>query len=92
MDEVDRRRAERRSVSFPVRLSVEQPAVLQGQTVNLSASGVLVTADGKIPVIVEINGVRYAGHLVRAMTIAGESTAYAIQVTETLDPCGPFAA
>ena len=59
---------------------------------NVSATGLLMIAPGSIPVVVEINGHLYPGQLIRATPIAGQQTAYAIQLTETLDLDDPPAA
>jgi hypothetical protein len=87
----ERRRAERHAKWIPVHLHV-QASVLPGETVYVSATGLLMTAPGSIPVVVERNGRFYTGRLVRATPITGDRSAYAIQLTETLDPGGPSAA
>lgn len=82
----ERPRAERRALRLPIRLRVEA-SVAYGQTVNVSAKGLLMIAPGSIPVVlVDMNGHSYIGRLVRATPIAGERTAYAIQLNETRDP------
>jgi 2-oxo-4-hydroxy-4-carboxy--5-ureidoimidazoline (OHCU) decarboxylase len=53
--------------------------------VNLSREGVLLTAQGKIHVILDMKGQHYHGVLVRAHPADGGKTAYAIQLTDTVE-------
>ncbi len=85
MDKPERRSAERRTDTFTVSLAVAAPLELEGYTVNLSSAGVLLTARGKIPVILDAKGHRYRGELVRAFAEDAGTTAYAIQLVEALD-------
>lgn len=83
----ERRIAERRTERFAVAFSIEAPCQLDGQTLNLSRSGVLLEAEGKIPVTLTIKGERYRGVLVRAVQAVGSGLmTYAIQLTDTLLP------
>ncbi len=84
MDE--RRRAERRDAHFPVTLSIPGPFALNGQTLNLSRSGLLLEAHGQIPVTLTLQGKRCTGFLVRAQhKHVGESImTLAIQLVDTL--------
>jgi hypothetical protein len=85
MNPTERRKAERREETFIVSLIVTSPLELEGHTVNLSREGVLLTAQGKIPVILNMKGQHYRGVLVRAHPADGGKTAYAIQLTETVE-------
>ena len=83
----ERRRAQRRYVRFPVELSITAPVALTGQTLNLSRSGLLLEAQGRIPVTITLEGTRYTGFLVRAtQNQRGEENAItiAIQMVDTL--------
>jgi hypothetical protein len=84
MDE--RRRAERRVAHFPVTLSIAGPVALNGQTLNLSRSGLLLEAQGQIPVTLTLQGSRCSGFLVRAQhKHVGENImTLAIQLVDTL--------
>ena len=83
----DRRGAERHTEHFPVAVMIDGPIGLDGQTLNLSRSGVLLEAQGKIPVTLTIKGERYQGVLVRAVQAIGSGLmTYAIQLTDTLLP------
>jgi hypothetical protein len=85
MNKPEHRKAERREETFVVSLAVAAPLELEGHTVNLSSDGVLLTAQGKIQVILDMKGQQYLGVLVRAVPVDGGKTAYAIQLTETLE-------
>jgi hypothetical protein len=83
----ERRAAERRPEHFPVAVMIEGPIGLDGQTLNLSRLGVLVEAEGKIPVTLTIKGERFQGVLVRAVQAVGSGLmTYAIQLTDCLLP------
>ena len=84
--ESDRRRAERHAETFPVSIRVAESLELVGQSVNYSSNGILLQAHGKIPVVVGIKGKDYRGFLIRAIPSTGpQLTAYAIELTETLE-------
>jgi hypothetical protein len=85
MNESERRRAQRRQETFTVSLAVPTPLELEGNTVNLSDGGVLLTAHGKIPVTLDIKGQRYLGVLVRAAPGDGGQMQYAIQLTDFVE-------
>jgi hypothetical protein len=85
MNEPRQRKAERREEAFIVSLAVAAPLELEGHTVNLSTAGVLLTAQGKIHVILVMKGQQYRGVLVRANPADDGKTAYAIQLTETVE-------
>jgi hypothetical protein len=83
----ERRSAERRVAQFPVTLSITGPVALTGRTLNLSRSGLLLEAQGRIPVTITLEGTRYTGFLVRALLEQrGEENAItiAIQLVDTL--------
>jgi hypothetical protein len=81
----ERRAAERRTEHFPVAVSINAPCELDGQTLNLSRSGVLLEASGKIPITLTIKGERYQGVLVRAVQAPGGGLmSYAIRLTHSL--------
>jgi len=85
MNTTERRKAKRREETFIVSLIVTSPLELEGHTVNLSREGVLLTAQGRIHVILDMKGQQYHGVLVRARPADGGKTAYAIQLTDTLE-------
>ena len=62
----DRRRAERREETFPVSVTTLAPIEIEGQSLDFSSFGVLLTAHGQISVQLEIKGKQYQGQLVRA--------------------------
>ncbi len=79
MDE--RRIAERQVAQFPVTLSITGPVALTGQTLNLSRSGLLLEAQGRIPVAITLQGARYTGFLVRAaQNQSGEANTITIAI------------
>jgi hypothetical protein len=81
----ERRTAERRTEHFSVAVAIEAPCQLDGQTLNLSRTGVLLEAKGKIPITLTIKGQRYQGVLVRASQKPGGGLmSYAIQLTHNL--------
>jgi hypothetical protein len=81
----ERRAAERRTERFPVVVTIEAACELEGHTLNLSRSGVLLEASGKIPITLTIKGQRYQGLLVRAVQGPGGGLmSYAIQLTHNL--------
>ena len=85
MNHPERRKVARRQETVPVSLSVPEPIRLEGQTLNLSTQGVLLTAYGKIPVILGIKGKQYRGSLFRADSLEGNVAAYAIELTDALE-------
>ena len=89
MSDFERRKAERRQETFAVSLSVPESVALEGQTLNFSTDGVLLTAHGKIPVLLGIKGKQYRGWLIRAISVDGEMTAYAIELAEALEISAP---
>ncbi len=86
MSEVRQRRTRRRDLGCPVVVTLTDEIVeLKGQTVNVSSDGVLLEALGRIPVLVDIKGTTYRGHLVRAFPTDTETTAYAIALDDAFD-------
>jgi hypothetical protein len=85
MNTPERRKAERRDETFSVSLTLAVPLELEGHTVNLSRDGVLLTAQGKIHVILGMKGQQYHGVLIRAVPGNDGTMAYAIQLTETVE-------
>ena len=81
----ERRAAERRTERFPVAVTIDAPCELEGHTLNLSRSGVLLEASGKIPITLTIKGQHYQGVLVRAVQErSGGLMSYAIHLTQNL--------
>jgi len=83
----ERRSAERRAAQFPVTLSITGPVALTGQTLNLSRSGLLLEAQGRIPVAITLQGTRYTCFLVRAAQEQGgegNTITIAIQLVDLL--------
>lgn len=78
----DRRRAQRRAVESPVRVTIQSPE-LSGKASNLSSSGVLFFTDGELKVTIEIeeNGEtrRMDGSLVRCERIKGDHRGWAVE-------------
>ncbi len=66
MNERDRRHAERRKEAFPVLVTTSAPIEIEGQSLDVSSFGLLLTAHGQISVQGEIKGKPYQGRLVRA--------------------------
>jgi hypothetical protein len=83
---MDERRADECRVEhFAVAVAIEASIELDGHTLNLSRSDVLLEVEGKIPIILTIQGTRYHGVLVRAaQATGGELMTYAIQLTGCL--------
>ena len=65
MAETERRHAERRHETTQISMIIADSQVLEGKTVNLSATGVLLQARGSIHVFLNIRGQQYSGRLVR---------------------------
>jgi len=82
-DDTERRKTTRHGGAFPVTIAVAGPLTLDGETVNYSANGVLIVAQGKIPIFVGFNGQNYRGFLVRASSV-GDQTSYGIELVEPL--------
>ncbi len=85
MSESERRRAERREETFPVSLTTPAPIEIEGQSVDFTSLGVLLTAEGRISVHLEIKGKQYRGRLVRAFPAESGMTAYGIELEEALE-------
>ena len=83
MSEPERRRAERRKEVFPVLVTTEGPIEIKGQSLDVSSSGLLLTA-GRIVVQLEFHGRRYRGRLVRAFPMETGETAFGIELEEML--------
>lgn len=92
MNKPEHRKAERRNETFVVSLAVVAPLELDGRTVNLSAAGVLVTAQGRIRVTLAMKGQLYRGVLVRAVPGNDGTMDYAIELTEIVGGSGPVTA
>ena len=58
---------------------------LTARTVNVSREGVSLEALGRIPLLVDVEGKKYRGHLVRAVPMDAEWTAYAIALDDDFD-------
>ncbi len=85
MSERERRRAERRKETFPVSVTIPAPIQLEGQSLDFSSFGVLLTSHGQISVQVEIKGRQYQGRLVRAFPMETGATAYGFELEEPLE-------
>ena len=81
----EHRRSERLPVVFPVLVTTVEPIAIEGESLDVSRSGLLLTAQGQISLQLEFKGKQYRGRLVRAfpMMETGE-TAYGIELEETL--------
>jgi hypothetical protein len=86
MSRDERRRSERQPRNLAVSIAVTEPIELEGQTVNLSTRGVLLRAQGQLPVLVRVRGKDYQGFLVRAFRVAPETTEYAVELLEAIEP------
>ena len=80
-----RRRAERREETVPVSVTAPAPIEIEGQSLDFSSFGVLLTAHGQISVQLEIKGKQYQGRLVRAFPMESGATAYGIELEEALE-------
>lgn len=80
----DRRASERRPVAAPVGIMMAAGS-LEGETINISQNGALVRATGSISILLTYEGKEFRGRLVRATPIDSDTTAYAIQLDQTLD-------
>ena len=86
MSYTNRRKMQRRKVEFPVSLQFTYEVVeLKGRTVDVSPKGVYLEALGRIPLLVDVAGKTYRGHLVRASPVDAESTAYGIAMEDAFD-------
>ena len=63
---------------------------LDGDTVDVSRDGVFLRGAARIRVVIEIEGKRCCGHLVRLMPLGSETTGYAIEFdsVDKSDPTG----
>jgi hypothetical protein len=55
---------------------------LEGETINVSDGSFLLTARGEMQLLVEFEGRRYKGRLVRAYPTEDGTTAYAVELDE----------
>ncbi len=86
MSERERRTGERREAVIPASLKFTYEIVeLDARTVNVSRDGVSLEARGRIPLLVDVKGKLYRGHLVRAVPMDSKWTAYAIALDEDCD-------
>ena len=83
MTDQDRRIAPREEVAAPVGLMMAAGS-LEGDTINISQNGALIRATGSITILLKYEGKEYRGRLVRATPIDGETTAYAVQLDDTV--------
>lgn len=78
----NRRRAERRSCEEQVRIQIDTPC-LEGESANLSQSGILFFTEGELKVSVEIDGPEgpqtFTGSLVRCERVKGERRGWAVE-------------
>jgi hypothetical protein len=79
----DRRRSSRKPVRTSAAL-VLAAGSLEGETVNASMHGLLVRAQGRISVVVKIQGREYRGRLVRAEPMVDGGTYYALDLDDPL--------
>ena len=76
-----RRHARRTGSSSPVTMITVSPQLV-GETVNVSDGSFLLTARGEMQLLVEFEGRRYKGRLVRAYPTEEGTTAYAVELDE----------
>ncbi|MDP6606583.1 MAG: hypothetical protein QF664_10045 [Dehalococcoidia bacterium] len=81
MSERERRSAERRREVFPVSVATDGPIEIEGQSLDVSTSGLLLTA-GRIVVQLRFQGKQYRGQLVRAFPMESGETAFGIKLDE----------
>lgn len=79
----DRRRSERKPMQTSAAL-VLAAGSLEGETINASMHGLLVRAQGRISVVVKIQGREYRGRLVRAEPMVDGGTYYALDLDDAL--------
>ena len=85
MSESERRRVERSQQTFPVSVTTPAPIEIEGQSVDFTSLGILLTAEGRISVHWEMKGKQYRGRLVRAFPTESGMTAYGIELEEALE-------
>ena len=77
VSEPDRQNAKRREVLKPASLKFTYEIVeLTARTVDVSREGVSLEALGRIPLLMDVEGKKYRGYLVRAVPMDAEWTAY----------------
>ncbi len=85
MSQPEHRRSERLPEVFPVLVTTAEAIAIEGKSLDVSRSGLLLTAQGQIWVQLEFKGKRYRGRLVRVFPLMGTGeTAYGIELEETL--------
>ena len=93
MPDADRRQAARREVKLPV-VMMTVSGSLNAETLDVSHDGALVRAKGHLTILLEIEGVRYRGRLVRAMPVDADTGDYGIKFDDpgalTAIPLEPF--
>ena len=85
MSESDRRRTERHKAVLPVSVTIAGPIEINGQSLDISSYGLLLTAPGQISVQVVVEGKQYRGRLVRSFPMGSGATAYGIELEEALE-------
>ena len=86
VSEPDRRNAKRREVLKPASLKFTYEIVeLTARTVDVSREGVSLEALGRIPLLMDVEGKKYLGCVVRAVPMDAEWTAYAIALDDDFD-------
>lgn len=80
----ERRGGPRQPTVSPATLTTD-PVTLEGHTLNTSPGGVLLFAQGRLPVVLTIHGKAHRGWVVRAEPYERDTTAYAIQLLDRLD-------
>ena len=83
MHETERRHVKRREEAFSVSLVTVGHTGITGTTVNFSSEGVLLHAEGRISVILDMKGKTVRGELVSAKPVGPNTTGYAIALDET---------
>ena len=83
MPETERRHTKRREGAFSVSLVTVAHTGITGTTVNVSSEGVLLHAEGRISMILDMKGKTVRGHLVSASPLGPNTTGYAIALDET---------
>ena len=81
----ERRSFRRRQLSHVVTLVVPEAAVLRGEAVNASKTGILLEARGRLGVRVTIDGHEYRGWLARAYRVERDAFTYAIELEDALE-------
>ena len=83
MPDADRRRAARREVKLPV-VMMTVSGSLNAETIDVSHDGALVRAKGHLSILLEFEGTRYRGRLVRATPVDGQTGDYGIQLDDPM--------